>query len=52
LARQAFLDFGKNRHPASLNFGDCFSYALAKVAAEPLLFKGEEFKQSDIIPAL
>jgi ribonuclease VapC len=38
LARQAYFDFGKGRHPASLNFGDCFAYALAKVSGEPLLF--------------
>ncbi len=48
LARQAFLDFGKRRHPAGLNFGDCFAYALAKATAEPLLFKGEDFKKTDI----
>ena len=52
LARQAFLDFGKGRHAAGLNFGDCFSYALAKLTGEPLLFKGEDFKQTDITPAL
>ena len=39
LARQAFLDFGKGRHPAGLNFGDCFSYALAKITGEPRDFK-------------
>jgi ribonuclease VapC len=38
IARQAFSDYGKGRHPAGLNFGDCFSYALAKAAGEPLLF--------------
>jgi ribonuclease VapC len=48
LARQAFLDFGKGRHRASLNFGDCFSYALAKATGEPLLFKGNDFSQTDI----
>lgn len=52
LARQAFLDFGKRRHPAGLNFGDCFAYALAKATAEPLLFKGEDFRKTDIVPAL
>ena len=52
LARQAFLDFGKRRHPAGLNFGDCFAYALAKTAAEPLLFKGEDFRKTDIVSAL
>ncbi|WP_428659198.1 type II toxin-antitoxin system VapC family toxin [Reyranella sp.] len=48
LARQAFLDFGKGRHKAGLNFGDCFSYALAKATGEPLLFKGADFSQTDI----
>ena len=43
LARQGFLDFGKGRHKAALNFGDCFSYALAKATGEPLLFKGKDF---------
>jgi ribonuclease VapC len=52
LARQAFLDFGKGRHPAGLNFGDCFAYALAKITGEPLLFKGEDFKRTDIPSAL
>jgi len=52
LARQAFLDFGKGRHPAGLNFGDCFSYALAKATGEPLLFKGQDFSQTDIQPAI
>ena len=48
LARQAFLDFGKGRHEAGLNFGDCFAYALAKSAGEPLLFKGNDFSRTDI----
>ncbi len=48
LARQAFLDFGKGRHPAGLNFGDCFAYALAKALGEPLLFKGDDFRRTDI----
>lgn len=48
LARQAFLDFGKGRHKAGLNFGDCFSYALAKATHEPLLFKGNDFALTDI----
>jgi ribonuclease VapC len=48
LARQAFLDFGKGRHPAGLNFGDCFAYALAKAMGEPLLFKGQDFSKTDI----
>lgn len=51
LARQAFLDFGKGRHTAGLNFGDCFSYALAKATGEPLLFKGHDFGRTDIKPA-
>jgi len=52
VARQAFLDFGKGRHAAGLNFGDCFSYALAKITSEPLLFKGEDFNKTDILAAL
>jgi ribonuclease VapC len=52
LARQAFLDFGKGRHPAKLNFGDCFAYALAKATGEPLLFKGEDFSKTDVRAAL
>jgi ribonuclease VapC len=52
IARQAFLDFGKGRHAAGLDFGDCFSYALAKITGDPLLFKGEDFKRTDIPSAL
>ncbi len=52
LARQAFHDFGKGRHPAGLNFGDCFAYALAKDKGEPLLFKGNDFKRTDIDSAI
>jgi ribonuclease VapC len=52
LARHAFLDFGKGRPPAGLNFGDCFAYALAKSTGEPLLFKGEDFSKTDILPVL
>ena len=48
IARQAFRQFGKGRHPAELNFGDCFSYALARFTAEPLLFKGKDFSRTDI----
>ena len=48
LAIEAFRLFGKGRHPASLNYGDCFSYALAKATGEPLLFKGDDFSQTDI----
>ncbi|MFZ1917860.1 MAG: type II toxin-antitoxin system VapC family toxin [Terriglobales bacterium] len=51
-ARQAFHDFGKGRHPAGLNFGDCFAYALSKVTGEPLLFKGDDFKKTDVLSAL
>jgi ribonuclease VapC len=52
LARQAYSDFGKGRHPAGLNFGDCFSYALAKASGEALLFKGSDFSRTDIVSAL
>jgi ribonuclease VapC len=48
IARQAYLDFGRGNHPAGLNFGDCFAYALAKATGEPLLFKGEDFAQTDV----
>jgi len=48
IAQQAFYDFGRGRHRAALNFGDCFSYALAKVSGEALLFKGEDFSRTDI----
>lgn len=52
LARSAYRDFGKGSgHPAQLNFGDCFAYALAKNAGEPLLYKGEDFSQTDLVPA-
>src|ERR1019366_9758736 len=47
IARQAYTDFGKGRHRAGLNFGDCFDYALAKTSGETLLFKGEDFKKTD-----
>lgn len=53
LARAAYRDFGKGSgHPASLNFGDCFAYALAKELKEPLLFKSNDFARTDIKPAL
>ena len=52
IARQAFSDYGKGRHPAALNFGDCFAYALAKSLGEPLLFKAEDFRQTDILAAV
>jgi ribonuclease VapC len=47
-ARRAWRRFGKGRHPAGLNFGDCFSYALAALTQEPLLFKGSDFAETDI----
>ncbi|MEN5363572.1 type II toxin-antitoxin system VapC family toxin [Brevundimonas intermedia] len=50
-AAQAQIDFGK-RTPAKLNLGDCFAYALAKESDAPLLFKGDDFSQTDLIPAL
>jgi ribonuclease VapC len=52
LARQAYRDFGKGKHPAGLNFGDCFSYALARLTGEPLLFKGEDFALTDLASAV
>jgi ribonuclease VapC len=51
LAREAFSRFGKGPHRAGLNFGDCFSYALAKWLDEPLLFKGDDFCHTDLQPA-
>jgi ribonuclease VapC len=52
IAREAYRDFGKGSgHPAQLNFGDCFAYALAKATGEPLLFKGNDFIHTDITPA-
>ena len=50
IARQAYQDFGKGRHKAGLNFGDCFAYALARETGEPLLFKGNDFAHTDIVP--
>lgn len=52
LAREGWLRFGKGRHPAGLNLGDCFAYALAKARGEPLLFKGDDFAQTDVTPAI
>ena len=52
IAREAYRDFGKGRHRAGLNFGDCFAYALAKDTREPLLFKGNDFAHTDVVPAL
>jgi ribonuclease VapC len=48
IAREAYRDFGKGRHRAGLNFGDCFAYALAKVTGERLLFKGDDFRHTDV----
>ena len=48
IARDAFRRFGKGRHPAGLNLGDCFAYSLAKALSEPLLFKGNDFGLTDI----
>jgi len=47
-AAEAWLRFGKGRHPAALNFGDCLAYATAQVAAEPLLCKGDDFSKTDL----
>ena len=53
IARDAYRDFGRGSgHPAKLNFGDCFAYALAKTTREPLLFKGRDFAHTDIVSAL
>lgn len=51
-ALSGFRKYGKGRHPAALNFGDLFAYALAKAVDEPLLFKGEDFAQTDLRPAV
>jgi ribonuclease VapC len=52
LARSAYERFGKGRHPAALNLGDCCSYALARSTGEPLLFKGNDFSQTDLSSAI
>jgi len=53
IARDAYRDFGKGSgHPAQLNFGDCFAYALARQTGEPLLFKGNDFRHTDLTAAL
>lgn len=52
IARDAWIHYGKGRHPAKLNYGDCFAYALARDTGEPLLFKGQDFPLTDIAPAL
>jgi ribonuclease VapC len=52
IARDAYRRFGKGNHPAGLNYGDCFAYALAKERDLPLLFKGDDFVRTDLRPAL
>ncbi|OBQ70423.1 type II toxin-antitoxin system VapC family toxin [Mesorhizobium erdmanii] len=52
VARQAFLRYGKGRHPAALNFGDCIAYATARLESMPLLFKGDDFRLTDIEAAV
>lgn len=52
LAREAYKRFGKGNHEARLNLGDCFAYALAKARGEPLLFKGDDFRKTDVEAAL
>jgi ribonuclease VapC len=52
LAREAWRRFGKGNHPAALNLGDCFAYALAQDRGEPLLFKGDDFARTDVKPAI
>jgi len=53
IAREAYRDYGRGSgHPARLNFGDCFAYALAREAGEPLLFKGDDFIHTDVTPAV
>lgn len=51
LARAAYRRFGKGHHPARLNYGDCFSYALSMALQEPLLFKGDDFSKTDVLVA-
>jgi ribonuclease VapC len=50
-AREAYFKYGRGYHPAGLNLADCFAYALAKIRNEPLLFKGNDFSKTDIVPA-
>ncbi len=52
IAREAYRAFGKGNHPARLNLGDCFAYALSKARGEPLLFKGDDFRLTDVEAAL
>jgi ribonuclease VapC len=51
IAETAYSSYGKGMHPAGLNFGDCFAYALAKETGEPILFKGDDFAQTDLVRA-
>jgi len=51
-SRAAFIRFGKGRHPAGLNFGDCVSYAMAQARGLPLLYKGEDFAKTDVVSAI
>ena len=51
-AREAYRRYGKGNHPAKLNLGDCFAYALAKARGEPLLFKGDDFRLTDVEAAI
>jgi ribonuclease VapC len=51
-AAAAFVRYGKGRHPARLNYGDCMTYAIARIARMPLLFIGKDFAKTDILPAL
>jgi ribonuclease VapC len=48
-ARRGWRTYGRGRHPAALNFGDCFAYGLATSTGEPLLFKGDDFRQTDVL---
>lgn len=52
VARRAYRTYGRGNHPAGLNFGDCFAYALAKTTGLPLLFKGGDFAQTDVTPGV
>ena len=52
LAREAYRRYGKRNHVANLNLGDCFAYALSKARGEPLLFKGDDFRKTDVEAAL
>jgi ribonuclease VapC len=51
-ARDAFLRYGRGRHPAALNFGDCLCYAVAKLADQPLLYVGDDFRRTDLVAAI